>query len=92
MCLTLLNDVIIIIIVVVIIIMNINIITPLFYKYWFLIELINRILYSGTSPLGHVTPLFRGHKIWPWMNIHILIFLFHTSVEGTLFLSPESQV
>ena len=37
MCLTLLNDVIIIIIVVVIIIMNINIITPLFYKYWFLI-------------------------------------------------------
>ena len=54
MCLTLLNDVIIIIVVVVIIIMNINIITPLFYKYWFLIELINRILYSGTSPLGHL--------------------------------------
>ena len=34
MCLTLLKDVIIID---VIIIININIITPLFYKYWFLI-------------------------------------------------------
>ena len=51
MCLTLLNDVIIIIVIlIVIIIMYRNIITPLFYKYWFLIELINRILYSGTSP------------------------------------------
>ena len=94
MCLILLNDVIIIVIfivtIIIIIIMNIK--TSLFYKYWFLIELINRILYSGTSPLGHLTPLFRGHKIWPWMNIHILIFLFHTSVEGTLFLSPISQV
>ena len=53
MCLTLLNDVIIIIvisiviiiIIIIIIIMNIKIITPLFFKYWFLIELIiNRIL------------------------------------------------
>ena len=68
MCLTLLNDVIIIIIVVVTIIMNINIITPLFYKYWFLIELINRILYSGTSPLGHLHR-FRGHKISQRTNI-----------------------
>ena len=84
MCLTLLNDVIIIIIIVisiVIIIMYINIITPLFYKYWFLIELINRILYSGTSPLGHLCA-FRGHKIWQRTNIHI-IFLSITSVEGT---------
>ena len=74
MCLTLLNVVIIIIdffIVIIIIIMNINIITPLFYKYWFLIELINRILYSGTSPLGHLYP-FRGHKIWQRTNIHII--------------------
>ena len=76
---------------IIIVIMNINIITPLFYKYWFLIELINRILYSGTSPLGHLCP-FRGHKIWQRTNIHILNFLSHTSVEGTLFLSPESQV
>ena len=95
MWLILLNDVIIIVIfivtiIIIIIIMNIK--TSLFYKYWFLIELINRILYSGTSPLGHLTPPFRGHKIWPWMNIHILIFLSHTSVEGTLFLSPISQV
>ena len=94
MCLILLNDVIIIVIfivtIIIIIIMNIK--TSLFYKYWFLIELINRILYSGTSPLGHLTPPFRGHKIWPWMNIHILIFLSHTSVERTLFLSPISQV
>ena len=60
MCLTSLNDVIIIIIVVVIIIMNINIITPLFYKYWFLIELINRILYSGSSPLGHCPLSIQG--------------------------------
>ena len=66
MCLTLLKDVIIID---VIIIININIITPLFYKYWFLIELINRILYSGTSPLGHLTPPFRGHKISQRTNI-----------------------
>ena len=51
MCLTLLNDVIIIIvisiviiIIIIVIIMNIKIITPLFYKYWFLIEPINRIL------------------------------------------------
>ena len=80
MCLTLSNDVIIIIvifiviiiiIIIIIIIMNINIITPLFYKYWFLIELINRILYSGTSPLGHLCP-FRGHKIWQRTNIHII--------------------
>ena len=97
MCLILLNDVIIIVIfivtiIIIIIIIIMNIKTSLFYKYWFLIELINRILYSGTSPLGDLTPPFRGHKIWPWMNIHILIFLFHTSVEGTLFLSPISQV
>ena len=72
MCLILLNDVIIIVIVIVtiiiiiiIIIIIMNIKTSLFYKYWFLIELINRILYSGTSPLGHLTPPFRGHKIWP---------------------------
>ena len=76
MCLTLLNVVIIItdfFIVIIIIIMNINIpvITPLFYKYWLLIELINRILYSGTSPLGHLCP-FRGHKIWQRTNIHII--------------------
>ena len=72
MCLTLLNDVIIIIVIlIVIIIMNINIITPLFYKYWFLIELINRILYSGTSPLGHLCP-FRAHKISQRTNIHII--------------------
>ena len=74
MCLTLLNDVIIIIIIVisiVIIIMYINIITPLFYKYWFLIELINRVLYSGSSPLGHLCP-FRGHKIWKRTNILII--------------------
>ena len=95
MCLISLNDVIIIVIfivtiIIIIIIMNIK--TSLFYKYWFLIELINRILYSGTSPLDDLTPPFRGHKIWPWMNIHILIFLSHTSVEGTLFLSPISQV
>ena len=52
MYLTLLNDVIIIVIfIVIIIIMNINITTPLFYKYRFLIELIiNWILYIGTSP------------------------------------------
>ena len=81
MCLTLLNDVIIIIFVVVIIIMNINIITPLFYKYWFLIELINRILYSGTSPLGHLCP-FGGHKIWKRTNI-LIIFWSVTSVERT---------
>ena len=71
MCLTLLNDVIIIIIIVVIIIMNINIITPLFYKYWFLIELINRILYSGSSPSGQLCP-FKGHKIWQRTNILII--------------------
>ena len=96
MCLILLNDVIIIVIfivtIIIIIIIIMNIKTSLFCKYWFLIELINRILYSGTSPLGHLTSPFRGHKIWPWMNIHILIFLSHTSVEGTLFLSPISQV
>ena len=71
MCSTLLNDVIIIIVAVIIIIMNINIITPLFYKYWFLIELIKRILYSGTSPLGHLCP-FRAHKISQRTNIHII--------------------
>ena len=72
MCLTLLNDVIFIIIIIIIItIMNINIITPLFYKYWFLIELINRILYSGTSPLGHLCP-FRAHKISQRTNILII--------------------
>ena len=49
------------IIIVIIVIVNINIITPLFYKYWFLIELINRILYSGASPLGHLCP-FRDTK------------------------------
>ena len=54
----------IIIIIIIIIIMNINIITPLFYKYWFLIELINRILYSGASPLGHLCP-FRDTKFGP---------------------------
>ena len=74
----------------IIIIMNINTVTLLFYKYWFLIELINRILYSGTSPLGHLCP-FRGHKIWQRTNIH-KIFLSVTSVEGTLFLGPKSQV
>ena len=68
MCLTLLNDVIFIIIIIIIIIININIITPLFYKYSFLIELINRILYSGTSPLGHLHR-FRGHKISQRTNI-----------------------
>ena len=67
MCYILLNDVIIIIIIVIfiviiiIIIMNVNILTPLFYKYWFLIEMINRILFSGTSPLGHLCP-FTGSK------------------------------
>ena len=78
MCLTLLNVVVIIIdffiviiIIIIIIIMNINITTPLFYKYWFLTELINRILYSGTSPLGHLYP-FRGHKICQRTNIHII--------------------
>ena len=93
MCLILLNDVIIIVIfivtIIIIIIIIMNIKTSLFCKYWFLIELINRILYSGTSPLGHLTPPFRGHKIWPWMNIHILIFLSHTPVEGTLFPYPR---
>ena len=52
------------IIIVIIVIVNINIITPLFYKYWFLIELINRILYSGASPLGHLCP-FRDTKLGP---------------------------
>ena len=52
------------IIIVIIVIVNINIITPLFYKYWFLIELINRILYSGASPLGHLCP-FRDTKFGP---------------------------
>ena len=74
MCLILLNDVIIIVIfivtiIIIIIIMNIK--TSLFYKYWFLIELINRILYSGTSPLGHLCP-FRAHKISQRTNIHII--------------------
>ena len=57
-CLILLNDVIIIIVIfiIIIIIIIMNIKTYLFYKYWFLIELINRILYSGTSPLGHLCP------------------------------------
>ena len=92
-CLILLNDVIIVIVIIIVIIIIImNIKTSLFYKFWFLIELINRILYNETPPLGHLTPPFRGHKIWPWMNIHILIFLSHTSVEGTLFLSPKSQI
>ena len=52
------------IIIVIIVIVNINIITPLFYKYWFLIELINRILYSEASPLGHLCP-FRDTKFGP---------------------------
>ena len=52
------------IIIVIIVIVNINIITPLFHKYWFLIELINRILYSGASPLGHLCP-FRDTKFGP---------------------------
>ena len=52
------------IIIVIIVVVNINIITPLFYKYWFLIELINRILYSGASPLGHLCP-FRDTKFGP---------------------------
>ena len=52
MCLSLLNDVIIIIIIIIVIIdINMNNYIPLFYKYWFLIVLINRILYSGTSSL-----------------------------------------
>ena len=61
MCLTLLNVVIIIIIdffivIIIIIVMNINIITPLFYKYWFLIELINRIIIIQWN-LSFGTPL-----------------------------------
>ena len=32
----------------------------LFYKYWFLTGLINRILYSRTSSLKHLS-LFKGH-------------------------------
>ena len=57
MCLTLLKDVIIIDVIIIIINNNTSVL-----KYWFLTELINRILYSGTSPLGHLYP-FRGHKI-----------------------------
>ena len=59
MCLSLVNDVIIIIVIVIVIIdTNISIIA-LFYKYWFLIGLINRILYRGTSSLKHLS-LFKG--------------------------------
>ena len=80
MCLTLLNDVIIIIIVVVIIIMNINIITPLFYTYWFLIELINnRILYSGILR----TPLSIQGSQNLAKDKYSHIFLIYYSVEGT---------
>ena len=63
--------------------------TSVLYKYWFLIELISRILYSGTSPLGHLCP-FRGHKIWQRTNIHI-IFLSITSVEGTPLLGGKGH-
>ena len=88
MCLTLLNDVIIIdviiIIIIIVIIININIITALFYKYWFLIELINRILYSGTSPLGHLYP-FRGHKILQRTKFVLCeILIFHNLLRVTV--------
>ena len=99
MCLTLLNDVIIIIIVIsiVIIIMYINIITPLFYKYWFLIELINRILYSGTSPLGHLCIQGTQNLAEDRYSHNLFIYYLcwrNTSIQGkgTLFLGPESQV
>ena len=63
MCSSLLNDIIItiiiiiiiiIVIIIIIIIMNTKYEKNLFwYKYWFLIELKNKIiLYRGTSPLG----------------------------------------
>ena len=51
--------IIIIIINIIIIIMNINIIIPLFYKYWFLIELINRINYT-VEPLLWDTSVHSG--------------------------------
>ena len=56
----------------------------LFYKYWFLTGLINRILYSRTSSLRHLT-LFKGHfhpgdvKFGPGKYSHNLFI----SVEGT---------
>ena len=83
MCLTLLNDVIIIIIVVVIIIMNINIITPLFYKYWFLIELINRVLYSGSSPLD--TSVHSGDTKFGRGQIFLLSFNLLPLLKGHLY-------
>ena len=39
---------------------------------------------QGTTPL-------RGHKIWSQKNAHI-IFVSITSIEGTLFLGPETHV
>ena len=63
------------------------IVVALFYKYWFLIELINRIiiLYRGTSSLRHLSSRdtsIQGTQNLAPTNIHI-IFLSVSSVEGT---------
>ena len=34
------------------------------------------------NSIQETTP-FRGHKIWSRKNVHIIIFVFVTSVEGT---------
>ena len=45
-------------------------------------------LWIFNSILG--TPPFRGHKIWSRKCLHNLVSV--TSIEGTLFLSPETRV
>ena len=90
MGLILLNDVTDIIV----IIMNININNTSVFKYWFLIELINGILYRWTSPLEHLCPRdtsIQGTQNLARTNIHI-IFLSITSVETTPLFRKKEKI